>query len=182
MEFMRGIRQRWSDARCDGRFSDLTQSAAATLELAATGREHVGSIKDHQLRVFHCGKWNDDCARCSSFQAHRERLHGAPPVGHGAYQRGSANVGTCFLAAALAALMLLAGPLLDQAADADLQATDLADAQAQARHEADYARWVRRACRHDAASWMQLEHGTLVCYDSAGQRVDGAVVAQRGTP
>lgn len=71
----------------------------------------------------------------------------------------------------LAALMLLAGPFLDDAAEAGMQATAVADAQGTARAADQMARWARHHCRNAAAVTLSVEGDAIACLDGQGQRV-----------
>lgn len=91
---------------------------------------------------------------------------------------------TLAVALSLTFIMLGGGPLLemlDETADAELQAIVVIDAQQQAQQTADYRRWARRICGNDNAISLQMEDGDIACFDAKGQRV-GAVVVARGTP
>lgn len=85
-------------------------------------------------------------------------------------------------AACVAALLLFAGPLLDEAADAEITATSVDDAQAAAQAGESMARWARRVCNSDMATTLQVEGSEVVCRDVSGQRVGAIVVATRARP
>lgn len=81
------------------------------------------------------------------------------------------NAANIAVALSIAALLLGAGPLLDEAGDAELQAADVRDAQQQAQAAADMQRWARHHCRNAHAVTLYAEGDAIACLDAHGQRV-----------
>lgn len=88
---------------------------------------------------------------------------------------------TATLTLAIAAILGILGPSLDDHSDDYVQLANIEDAQQQAQAQARYERAAQELCGPNAA-WMELQDGAIQCTDKRGRNARRVVLTSQVTP